>query len=85
MMNREEMVETLKLFVQDRLETAEIFANTEQEVRNIQNIAFGAVRFAYTIGILSYEEMFDYWDNYIWDKFNHVAQNAGKGPKVEII
>ena len=84
-MNREEMVETLKLFVQDRLETAEIFANTEQEVRNIQNIAFGAVRFAYTIGILSYEEMFDYWDNYIWDKFNHVAQNAGKGPKVEII
>ena len=84
-MNKEEMVEELKLFVQDRLETAEMFANTGHEVRNIQNIAFGAVRFAYTIGILSYEEMFDYWDNYVLDKFNHIAQNAGKGPKVEII
>lgn len=83
-MNKEKMVEELKLFVQDRLETAEIFANTGHEVRNIQNIAFGAVRFAYTIEILNSEEMFDYWDN-ILDKFNSIAQNAGKGPKVEII
>lgn len=84
-MNKEEMIEELKLFVQDRLETAELFANTEQEVRNCQGIAFGAIRFAYVIRILSYEEMINYWDNYMLDKFNHIAQNAGKGPKVEII
>ena len=84
-MNKEEMVEELKYFVQCRLETAEMFANTEQEARNCQGAAYGAIRFAHAIGILSYEEMIDYWNNYMLDKFNHVAQNAGKGPKVEII
>lgn len=84
-MNKEEMVEELKYFVQGRLETAEMFASTEQEARNCQGAAYGAIRFAHAIGILSYEEMVDYWDNYMGDKFNHVAQNAGKGPKVEII
>ena len=84
-MNKEEMIENLKLFVEVELESAELFTNTEHEVRNCQNIAFGAVRFAYNIGILTYEEMFDYWDDYILDRFNYIAQNAGKGPKVEII
>lgn len=84
-MNKEEMIEELKLFVQDKLETAEIFASTEQEARNCQGIAFGAIRYAEIIGILSYEEMISYWDNYMLDKFNQIAQKAGKGPKVEII
>lgn len=83
-MNKEEMIEELKYFVECKLITAEMFANTEQEVRNRQGAAYGAIRFAYAIGILSYEKMVDYWDNYM-HKFNHIAQNAGKGPKVEII
>ena len=85
MMNKEEMIKELKFFVECKLLTAEMFVNTEQEARNCQEAAYGAIRFAYAIGILSYEEMVDYWDNYMLDKFNHVAQNAGKGPKVEII
>lgn len=85
MMDKEAMVEELRHFVECRLNSAEFFANTEQEARNCQGIAFGAVKFAHAIGILSYEEMVGYWDNYMWDKFNHIAQNAGKGPKVENI
>ena len=84
-MNKDEMIEELRHFVECRLNSAEFFANIEQGARNCQSIAFGAVKFAHAIGILSYEEMVGYWDNYMWDKFNHIAQNAGKGPKVEII
>ena len=85
MMNREKMIEELRHFVEGRLETAEFFANTEQETRNCQGIAFGAIRYAEAIGVLSHQEVLDQWDNYMLDKFNHIAQNVGKGPKVEII
>ena len=77
--------EDVKKFVDDRLEDAEMFANTREEVEKIRAIAFGAVLFACRIEIVSYDEVHEYWDNWTWGRFEEIARTKGKGPKVEVI
>ena len=78
-------MENVKEFVSNYLESAEIFANTREEVMNCRAIAFGAVMFAQRIELVSYEEIKEYWDNWAWEKFEEIAREKGKGPKVEVI
>lgn len=78
-------MENVKEFVEERLVNAEIFADTRKEVMNHRAIAFGAVMFAQENGLISYEEVKEYWDNYAWQKFEDIAKEKGKGPKVEVI
>ena len=78
-------MEDVKEFVEKYLESAEMFANTREEVERIRAIAFGGVMFAYNIEIISYNEVHEYWDNWAHGKFEEIARAKGKGPKVEII
>ena len=77
--------EDVKKFVDDRLEDAEMWANTRQEVMNCRAIAFGAILFAQKIELVSYEELKEYWDDWAREKFEEIAKEKGKGPKVEVI
>lgn len=77
--------EDVKEFVSGELETAELFANTREEVMNCRAIAFGAVMFAQRIELVSYEEIKEYWDNWAREKFEEIAKEKGKGPRVEVI
>ena len=77
--------EDVKKFVDDRLEAAEMWANTRQEVMNCRAIAFGVIMFAQRIELVPYEEIKEYWDDYAWKKFEEIAKEKGKGPKVEVI
>ena len=78
-------IEDVKKFVEEELKSAEIFANTRQEVMNCKAVAFGAILFAQRNNILSYGEVDDYWNNYAWEEFEKIAREKGKGPKVEVI
>ncbi len=78
-------MEIVKEFVERRLVNAEIFANTREEVMTCEAMAYGAVMFARIIGAITYEEVKNYWDNYAWQKFEDIAKEKGKGPKVEVI
>ena len=78
-------MENVKEFVEQRLVSAEIFANTREEVINHRAMAFGAVMFAQEYGPVAYEEIKEYWNNYAWLKFENIANTKGKGPKVEVI
>ena len=78
-------MEIVKEYVEQRLVNAEIFANTREEVMNCRAMAYGAVMFAQRIGAITYEEVKKYWDNYAWQKFENIAKEKGKGPKVEVI
>ena len=77
--------EDVKKFVDDRLEDAEMWANTRQEVMNCRAIAFGVIMFAQRIELVPYEEIKEYWDDYALEKFEEIAKEKGKGPKVEVI
>ena len=77
--------EDVKEFVSGELETAELFANTREEVMNCRAIAFGAILFAKRNDICTHEEVVDFWDEWAWEKFEEVARTKGKGPKVEVI
>lgn len=74
----------VKEFVEEHLENAEMWANTRQEVMNCRAIAFGVIMFAQRIEIATYEEIKEYWD-WAWQKFEDIAREKGKGPKVEVI
>lgn len=76
--------EDVKKIVDDRLEDAEMWANTSQEVMNCRAIAFGVIMFAQRIEIATYEEIEEYW-YWAWQKFEDIAREKGKGPKVEVI
>lgn len=76
--------EDLKEFIEEMVNTAEMFANNYQEVMNCRAIAFGALRFAEHIELVSYEESKEYWE-YIWDKFEQIGRNKKNEPKVEVI
>lgn len=78
-------MEDVKEFVEKYLEDAEMFANTREEVEKIRAIAFGGVLFAYRTDIISYDEVHEYWDNWVHGKFEKIARTKGKGPKVEVI
>ena len=78
-------MENVKEFVEEYLESAEMFANTREEVERIRAIAFGGVMFAYKIEIISYDEVKEYWDDWAHGKFEEIARTKGKGPKVEVI
>ena len=78
-------MEDVKEFVEKYLENAEMFANTREDVEKIRAIAFGSVLFAHDIGIISYNEVREYWDNWALEKFEEIARTKGKGPKVEVI
>lgn len=78
-------MENVKEFVEEELNSAEIFANTRQEVMNCKAIAFGAILFAQRNDICSYGEVDEYWNNYAWEEFEKIARTKGKGPKVEVI
>jgi len=78
-------IENVKEFVEQRLVNAEIIANTREEVMSCRAMAFGVVMFAYSINIASYEEIEKYWDNWAREKFEEIAKEKGKGPKVEVI
>lgn len=78
-------MEDVKEFVEEYLESAEMFANTREEVERIRAIAFGGVMFAYKIEIISYDEVKEYWDNWAHGKFEEIAKTKGKGPRVEVI
>ena len=77
--------EDVKEFVGEYLESAEMWANTREEVMNCRAIAFGAVMFAQRIEMVSYEEIKEYWDDWAREKFEDIAKEKGKGPKVEVI
>ena len=77
--------EDVKEFVGEYLESAEMWANTRQEVMNCRAIAFGAILFAQKIELVSYEELKEYWDDWAREKFEEIAREKGKGPKVEVI
>lgn len=77
--------EDVKEFVGEYLESAEMWANTRQEVMNCRAIAFGAILFAQKIELVSYEELKEYWDDWAREKFEEIAKEKGKGPKVEVI
>lgn len=77
--------EDVKEFVGEYIESADLFANTRQEVMNCRAIAFGGVLFAQRNNICSYGEVDDYWNNYAWEEFEKIARTKGKGPKVEVI
>lgn len=78
-------MEDVKEFVEEYLESAEMFANTREEVERIRAIAFGGVLFAYRTEIISYDEVKEYWDGWAHGKFEEIARAKGKGPKVEVI
>ena len=78
-----ENMEKLKEFIEERVESAEMFANNYQEVMNCRAIAFGALRFSEHIGLVSYEESKEYWD-YIWNRFEQIGRNKKDEPKVEV-
>ena len=77
--------EIIKEYVGERLEVAKMFANTREEVMNCRAMAFGAIMFCQREGFCSYEDIKEYWDNYAWEKFEDIAREKGKGPKVEVI
>ncbi len=77
--------EDVKEFVGEYLESADLWANTRQEVMNCRAIAFGAILFAQRIELASYEEIKEYWDDWAREKFEEIAKGKGKGPKVEVI
>lgn len=77
--------EDVKEFVGEYLESADLWANTRQEVMNCRAIAFGAILFAQRIELVSYEELKEYWDDWAREKFEEIAKEKGKGPKVEVI
>lgn len=77
-------MEDVKEFVEEYLEGAEMFANTREEVMNCRAITFGAIMFAQKIELVPYEEIKEYWD-WAWQKFEEIAREKGKGPKVEVI
>lgn len=77
--------EDVKKFVDDRLEDAEMWANTRQQVMNCRAIAFGVIMFAQRIELVPYKEIKEYWDDYALEKFEEIAREKGKGPKVEVI
>jgi hypothetical protein len=79
-----ENMEKLKEFIEERVESAEMFANNYQEVMNCRAISFGALRFAEHIGLVSYEESKEYWE-YIWNKFEQIGRNKKNEPKVKVI
>ena len=76
--------EDVKEFVGEYLESADLWANTRQEVMNCRAIAFGVIMFAQRIEIATYEELKEYWD-WAWGRFEEIAREKGKGPKVEVI
>ena len=76
--------EDVKKFVDDRLEDAEMWANTRQEVMNCRAIAFGVIMFTQRIELVPYEEIKKYWD-WALGRFEEIAREKGKGPKVEVI
>lgn len=78
-------MEIVKEYVEQRLVNAEIFANTRGEVMNCRAMAYGAVMFAQRVGAITYEEVQKYWNDYAWQKFEDIAKEKGKGPKVEVI
>lgn len=78
-------MEDVKEFVGEYLESAEMFANTREEVERVRAIAFGGVMFNYKLGIISYDEVREYWDNWAYEKFEEIARTKGRGPKVEVI
>ena len=78
-------MEYVKEFVEQRLVNADVFANTHEEVMNCRAMAYGAVMFAQRIGAITYEEVQKYWNDYAWQKFEDIAKEKGKGPKVEVI
>lgn len=78
-------MEDVKKFVEKYLEDTEMFANTREDVEKIRAIAFGGVLFAYGIGIISYNEVREYWDNWALEKFEEIARAKKNEPKVEVI
>lgn len=77
--------EDVKEFVEEHLEDAEMWANTRQEVMNCRAIAFGVIMFAQRIELVPYEEIEEYWNNWAREKFEEIAKEKGKGPKIEVI
>ena len=77
--------EDVKEFVGEYLESADLWANTRQEVMNCRAIAFGAILFAQRIELASYKEIKEYLDDWAREKFEEIAKEKGKGPKVEVI
>lgn len=77
--------EDVKEFVEERLEYAEMWTNTRQEVMNCRAIAFGVIMFAQRIELVPYEELREYWDNWALEKFEEIAREKREEPKVEVI
>ena len=77
--------EDVKEFVEEHLENADMWASTRQEVMNCRAIAYGVIMFAQRIELVPYEKIKEYWDNWAWQKFEDIAREKGKGPKVEVI
>lgn len=77
--------EDVKELVGEYLESAEMWANTREEVMNCRAIAFGAIMFAQRIELVPYEELKEYWDDWAREEFERIAKEKGRGPRVEVI
>ena len=84
-MDAEKLFEELKGFVYRQWESADLLANTAEEVLDARKLAFGAVFFFSTLDLVPHEEIEAFWDKYMWEKFNESAKNRKDQPKVEII
>lgn len=68
------MINELKTFVEKKLEEARKYAVNEATVSNYRAIAYGAIRFAEENGLVSWDDMSEWWDDYIWVEFQKLME-----------
>lgn len=70
------MKEKLVEFVEEQLRDAERWCNTYEEVIAQRGIAFGAIQFSINAGIVTYEEVTEWWEGEsgLWARFMEVAK-----------
>lgn len=61
--------ETLKKYVEDGLASAKKYNHSRSEMLNSCSYYFGAVMYAERIGLVTYEEVNDWWENTIRPAF----------------
>ena len=68
------MMNELKTFVEKKLEEARKYAVNEATVLNYRAIAYVAIRFAEENGLVSWDDISEWWDDYIWVEFQKLME-----------
>ena len=61
--------ETLKNYVENGLESSKKYCHSRSEMLNNCSYYFGAVMYAERVGLVTYEEINDWWENTIRPAF----------------